>query len=185
MRIAFSTLPAAGHLNPTLALARKVRQRGHDGFFLGLPDCEPEVRAAGFEFRVFAERQIPVGSRKELEAHLSKLHGVAGLNYTLNKLIELFEAVVLEAVPALREARADALVVDEALVGFVLVAAQLNLLVIHIANALPWYQCDSVPPPLTGWPYRTDTLGLLRNRIGYGAVRFFMRRFRVRVREHR
>jgi zeaxanthin glucosyltransferase len=185
MRIAFSTLPAAGHLNPTLALARKVRQRGHDVFFLGLPDCEPEVRAAGFEFRIFAERQIPVGSRKELESQLSRLHGVAGLNYTLNKLTELFEAVVIEAVPALREARADALVVDEALGGFVLVAAQLDLPVIHIANALPWYRCNSVPPPLSGWPYRTDALGMLRNRIGYAAVHFFMRRFRVRVREHR
>jgi zeaxanthin glucosyltransferase len=185
VRIAFSTLPAAGHLNPTLALARRVRQRGQDVFFLGLPDCEPAVLAAGFEFRAFAERQFPAGSRKELEARLSKLHGLAGLRFTLDKLLELFEAVVHEAVPALRESRAEAIVADEALGGFLLAATQLKLPIIHIANALPVYQCDSVPPPFAGWPYRTDALGLLRNRIGYSAVRFLFRGYRDRVCEHR
>jgi len=184
VRIAFSTLPAAGHLNPTLALARTVRERGHDVFFLGVADCEPAVRAAGFEFRPFAERQFPAGSRREWEAKLSRLHGLAGIRFTRDRFIDIFEAVVAEAGPVLRQGRADGLVADEAAVGFTLVAAQAGLPIVHIANALPIYQCDCVPPPIAGWAYRPDLLGRLRNRIGNAAVRQFLRPFRARVAQH-
>ncbi len=184
MRIAFSTLPAAGHLNPTITLARKVRERGHETFFIGVPDCEPAVRAAGFDFHVFGEGQFPSGSRREWEARLSRMHGLAGLRFTRDRLIQVFEAVVLEAVPVLRETRAEALVIDEVAGGFTLAAAQLNLPLVHIANALPILQCNSVPPPLVSWPYRTGGLGRLRNRIGHAAVRHFLKPYRARALEH-
>ena len=183
MRIAFSTLPASGHLNPTIALARTLRERGHEIFFLGVADCEPAVRAAGLEFRRFAERHFPAGSKREWEAKLSRLHGFAGLRFTRDRFVEIFEAVTGEAGAVLREGRADGLVADEAAVGFTLVAAQLGLPLVHIANALPIYQCDCVPPPIAGWGYRPDALGRLRNRIGNAAVRQFLRPFRARVAE--
>jgi MGT family glycosyltransferase len=183
VRIAFSTLPAAGHLNPTIALAGKMRERGHESFFLGVPDCEPVVRDSGFEFRSFAERQFPPGSRREWEARLSRMHGFAGLRFTRDKLVEVFEAVLRDAVPVLCDARAEGLVIDEAVGGFVLAATQLKLPLVHIANALPLYQCRSVPPPFVGWEYRPDALGRLRNRLGYAAVRRFFRPYRDRVEE--
>jgi zeaxanthin glucosyltransferase len=75
VRIAFSTLAAAGHLNPMTTLARKVRERGHEVFFVGFLDAEPAVRTAGIEFHPVAEREFPAGYRREREAQLSKLSG--------------------------------------------------------------------------------------------------------------
>lgn len=44
MRIGFLTLPFPGHLNPMTALARKLKERGHEIVFFGIPDAEPEIR---------------------------------------------------------------------------------------------------------------------------------------------
>jgi UDP:flavonoid glycosyltransferase YjiC (YdhE family) len=79
MRIAFCTVPGSGHMNPMTTLARKVRERGHEVFFLGIPDCEPFVRSAGLDFRCYGARQIPPGWTRERLARLSTLRGLAGV----------------------------------------------------------------------------------------------------------
>jgi len=43
MRIAFVALSAAGHLNPTTALARQLQSRNHEVVVISLPDAEPYV----------------------------------------------------------------------------------------------------------------------------------------------
>ena len=184
MRIAFATLAAAGHLNPMTALARKVRARGHEVFFIGIPDCETPVRVAGFEFRSFAGEQFPAGSRREWEAELSKLHGLAGFRFTLAKLIEGFETVVRDVPLVLREAGAQAVVADEVLFGIHVATAQLQMPLIHVANALPVHQYDSIPLPVVDWPYRPGAIARLRNRAGYAVLRHFLRPFRTVVQDH-
>jgi zeaxanthin glucosyltransferase len=184
VRIAFATLAAAGHYNPMTALARKVRERGHEVFFIGIPDCEPPVRVAGFEFRSFGERQFPAGSRRIWEAHLSRLHGLAGCRFTLEHLIQGFETVVREVPSVLHDARAEAVVADELLFGILIAAAQLHLPVIQIANALPAHQYDSIPLPVVDWPYRSGAFARLRNRAGYAVLRHFLKPFRAVVEQH-
>jgi MGT family glycosyltransferase len=184
VRIAFCTLAASGHLNPMITLARRLRERGQDVFFAGIADCEPTVRAAGLEFHAFGEQKFPPGFRREMEAHLSKLHGLAGIRYTLQRFLALFEEELREAPRVLRESRAEAAVVDEVLGGFPLAAVELQLPLIHIANALPIHQYDSVPPPFTDWPYRTGLMARLRNRAGYGVLRYLLRPFEVVAEDH-
>ncbi len=46
MKVGFVSLPFTGHLNPMVALARKVQTRGHKVIFIGIPDIEPTIRAA-------------------------------------------------------------------------------------------------------------------------------------------
>jgi MGT family glycosyltransferase len=166
------------------ALARKVRERGHDVFFIGIPDCEPSVRAAGFELHSFAGSQYPAGTRRQWEAELSRLHGLAGLRFTLAKLIEGFEIVARDFPRALRETRAEACVADEMMFGVHVAGVQAKVPLIHIANALPAHQYDSVPLPVVGWPYRSGPLARLRNRAGYAAFRQFLRPFRNVVVEY-
>src|ERR1041385_7724355 len=48
--IVFMPFHWASDLNPTFALARKLRDRGHRVHFLCIPDTEARVRAQGFEF---------------------------------------------------------------------------------------------------------------------------------------
>ncbi|HTS64902.1 MAG TPA: glycosyltransferase [Candidatus Acidoferrales bacterium] len=184
MRIAFSTLPSPGHMNPMTTLARKMRERGHEVFFTGIPDCEPFVRGAGFEFRGFGARQFPAGFSEEWLARQSRLHGLEGLRATVEILVQGLEMTVREAPPVLYEARADALVWDEVGRGAFLVAAQLDVPLIQIANALPMHLYDSVPPPFSGWPYRPDAIGKIRNRIGYAAFGYFMRPALAAFSEH-
>ena len=61
MRIGFSCPVLPGHMYPMTTLARKVRERGHEVFFLGIPDAEPMVRVAGFEFYPYGDALFPAG----------------------------------------------------------------------------------------------------------------------------
>ena len=50
MKIGFVGYPSPGHLNATTAVARRLQSRGHEVVFIGVPDTEPFVRAAGLTF---------------------------------------------------------------------------------------------------------------------------------------
>ena len=58
MKIGFVSLPVVGHLNPMTTLARSLQSRGHEIFFIGVPDVEPFGRAAGLKFVPFCEKGI-------------------------------------------------------------------------------------------------------------------------------
>ncbi|GAC1583186.1 MAG: glycosyltransferase [Candidatus Dormibacteria bacterium] len=49
MRILFTSIPGSGHFNPTVPLARALRQRGHDVAYASSPSWTPRVEAAGCE----------------------------------------------------------------------------------------------------------------------------------------
>src|SRR5258708_32429406 len=51
--------PVPGHLNPMTTLARKLRLRNHDVLFIGLPDSEPSVRAAGLNVSPLCRKRVP------------------------------------------------------------------------------------------------------------------------------
>ena len=48
--IVFMPFHFASDLNPTFALARKLRDRGHHVQYLCIPDTEPRIRSQGFDF---------------------------------------------------------------------------------------------------------------------------------------
>ena len=62
MKIGFLSLPLTGHLNPMTALARKLKSRGHEAVFIGVPDIEPVARAADLDFVPFGENEYPPGA---------------------------------------------------------------------------------------------------------------------------
>ena len=171
MRIAFSTMAAAGHLNPMTTLARKMRERGYEIVFAGIPDAEPAVREAGLEFYPLAEREFPRGSMREQLGQLSRLIGLAGLRFTVQFGCRIFEAEARDTPEMLRRTGAQAAVVDQICAGFSVAAKRLGVPLIHIANALPINLYGSVPPAIVGWPYRTGYFARLRNRAGNAAFR--------------
>lgn len=61
MKLGFASLPFTGHLNFMVALARKMRSRGHEVVFIGIPDIEPTIRDAGLTFIPLAKRAISMG----------------------------------------------------------------------------------------------------------------------------
>ena len=63
-------------------------------------NSQAKTLAAGLEFQVVAESDIPLGFMKEMFTQLGKLHGLAALRYTLD-VIQKQTQVNLRELPTL------------------------------------------------------------------------------------
>lgn len=166
MRIAFACPPLSGHLLPMTALARKMKQRGHDVVFLGVPDSEPLVRAANLEFIAFGESRCPRGEVARRLRHLSHLTGVAGLEYTVHVLADVCQAALEAGEWAVRDSRAEALVVDPMYGGVDLVATKLQVPFVSVSSALHFDCTGHTPLCVFDWPHEETAEARARNRQG-------------------
>ena len=57
--IVFMPFQWASDLNPTFALARKLRNRGHHKYYFGIPDIAERIRSQGFDFTPVFSRLFP------------------------------------------------------------------------------------------------------------------------------
>jgi len=165
MRIGFSCPVLPGHMYPMTTLARKVRERGHEVFFLGIPDAEPMVRAAGLEFFPYGEALFPAGEMARRVRILSQLSGMKGIQFTLNLFRDTVRAAFDDAERAIRESRADALVLDVTCRGLNLVAMHLAVPFMHVSNAMHFDFSGHTPLCLVGTPYRPGALAFVRNSL--------------------
>jgi zeaxanthin glucosyltransferase len=60
--IVFMPFHWASDLNPTFALARKLRNRGHHVHYLCIPDTEPRIRSQAFDFTPIFSHAFPEGT---------------------------------------------------------------------------------------------------------------------------
>jgi UDP:flavonoid glycosyltransferase YjiC (YdhE family) len=60
--IVFMPFHWASDLNPTFALARKLRNRGHHLYYFGIPDIAERIRSQGFDFTPVFSRAFPEGT---------------------------------------------------------------------------------------------------------------------------
>jgi zeaxanthin glucosyltransferase len=75
VKIGLVSMPLSGHLNPMTALARKLRSRGNEIVFFGVPDAEPFAGAAGLDFVPYGEAEYPVGSIDKLYGSVATMRG--------------------------------------------------------------------------------------------------------------
>jgi zeaxanthin glucosyltransferase len=101
MKLGFVSLPFTGHLNPMAALARKMRTRGREVVFIGIPDTEPTIRDAGLTFVPYCENEVPVGSLDKYLAPSSRLHGLAAVQSTNLHLTPGLAKAAFEHLPQL------------------------------------------------------------------------------------
>ena len=147
------------------ALARSLQLRGHEVVIFGIADTEARVRAAGIEFCPIGAEDYPHGSLLKLDQHLARLKGIAALRFTLARVRDSARMVLRDGPAAVRTARVEALLVDEAdFAGNV--AEYLGLPWISIALIPPLVQDDRFPPFWFGWAAGQDRLSRLRNRLG-------------------
>jgi zeaxanthin glucosyltransferase len=147
------------------ALARKLEERGHQVVFFGIADIERYVRAAGVEFHLIGEHDYPPGTLRKLDQRLGQLKGLAALRFTVERIKNTARMVLSDGPAAVRAARLDALLVDEADAGGS-VAECLGLPFVSIAFFPPLLRSDRIPPFLFGWGGGQDRLSRIRNRIG-------------------
>jgi len=71
-RIAFLVDIEQGHIFSTFSLARKLKMRGHEVFYLGVADVEEMIRKQGMEFRPLLQDLMPLGAAAKLRAEYLK-----------------------------------------------------------------------------------------------------------------
>jgi zeaxanthin glucosyltransferase len=184
-RLGAFCFPATGHLNPMTALARSLQLRGHEVVIFGIADTEARVRAEGIEFHRIGMEDYPPGTLQRLDRHLARLDGFAALRFTLERVRNSGRMVRRDGPEAVRRARVDALLVDEA-DSAGMVADYLGLPWISIALIPPMLQDDRFPPFWLGWAAGQDRLSRLRNRLAiYALLRIAAPIFRDMNRQRR
>ncbi|RRA47354.1 nucleotide disphospho-sugar-binding domain-containing protein [Acidipila sp. EB88] len=169
-RIGFLVLYATGHLNPSIALARGLAQRGHEVVFFNVPDVGAAIESAGLGFVPFAEQEYPPGTLRETTRKIGELTGAASFAYFIERM-SLLTRVSFQYLPALLAAnRPDLLIIDQLFPGASTVADHLGIPFVSIANALIVNSDHSVPPPTLPWPYDPADAAVARNAQGWAGT---------------
>jgi len=164
-------MPFTGHLNPMTALARKLRSRGHEIAFIGVPDVEPFARAAKLTFVPFCEDEYPAGSIAKLYASVSKLHGLEAARLSVrDKNAGLFVAASKHLPKKLLQTRVEALVIDVIHTFLELVPMGLGMPYAQVSTGLPLDFSGATPPFFFSWPHENTPAALSRNREGIQAA---------------
>jgi zeaxanthin glucosyltransferase len=167
LKIGFVSLPLTGHLNPMIALARRMNQRGHEAVFFGVPDVESAVRAAGVTFIPYGEKKFPIGSIPDLYAPLAKLRGVETVQYVYEKCSPGLTQAAFDYLPQkLKEAGVEALAIDSVYNFVEIVPMNMGIPYIHIWNILPLDFSGATPICLYSWPNDSGPEALRRNLEG-------------------
>ena len=143
-RIGAFCFPGTGHINPITALARRLQERGHTVVIFGIADIEAPVQAAGIGFRLIGESDYPPGTLKKLDQRLSEHRGLATFRFTVERVRNTALMILRDGPQAVRSAKVDALLVDEADMGGN-VAEHLGLPYVSIAFFPPLRQDDRIP----------------------------------------
>jgi MGT family glycosyltransferase len=174
-RIAFLPHAATGHLNSAIAIAWRLRDRGHKIVFLQVEDMRQEIELCGFEFFAIGREKYPPGEIARLHAIQSSMTGLKGFRFTLEKLRRQSSMQLSEVYRVLAEHRADALVADQVLVSSASVATQLNVPLVTICSALPANAEPGIPPFTTSWTPSGALAQSLKNRLANGIFRLLIR----------
>ena len=167
MKIGFVCLPLSGHVLPMTALMRKLRSRGHEVVFVGVPDMEPLVREADLPFLPYCAEPFPRGSMSILWEPITAMHGLDIMRYAGASIFPpLLEAALKELPDILVQHEIGGLVVDAAYYGAPLAAMSLGVPFVQVALALHRDPTGTTPPLVFSWPYETTPEALDRNKSG-------------------
>jgi len=126
--IMFCPFPEFGHLNPTLKLARALKQAGHRVCYLGLADFEDYIRSQGLEFIPILERRYPKGKSGERSAQMKlgrlELIMLEELQADAQVRTMPFKGIKEEIGAIIRDNHPDLLIVDFLIGGLAYLVAQ-------------------------------------------------------------
>jgi MGT family glycosyltransferase len=148
--IVFMPFHWASDLNPTFALARKLRDRGHRVHYLCIPDTEARVRAQGFEFTPVFGRVFPEGAlaRQHESDARGERYGVAEFRERFRGTCELLREGEIERVT--RGLRPDLLLTSSGTPWVGIAASRTGLPVVSFSSTLISVEDSTVPPFNTG-----------------------------------
>jgi MGT family glycosyltransferase len=163
-RLGAFCFPGTGHINPLAALARRLQQRGHSVVIFGIADVEDRVRAAGIDFCLIGQQDYPPGTLQKLDRKIGELDGVASMRFTMERVKNTARMVLRDGPDAVRHAKVDALLIDEADMANN-IAEYLGLPFVSLALIPPLVPDNRYPPFYFGWSGSQSWLSRLRNEI--------------------
>lgn len=169
------TPPYAGHLNPMLALSRKLVDRGHRVTFVAQADVGPKVARPGIGFAPVGRRSHPAGRLASMTSRLAGTTGLFGIFGVIRDMADTTDMLCHEVPGVLREIHAGAVIADQTEPAGGLVARHVGLPLISVANALLIDREPAVPPAFVGWGYDPSRRGVQRNLGGYRVADWMMK----------
>jgi zeaxanthin glucosyltransferase len=148
------------------AVGRELLRRGHRVTLFQVRDFAEKAEREGVSYAPWGEAQFPAGTVAAMGAQLGQLEGLAGVRFSIACAERLVTMVCEEGPAAVQRAGVDFLIVDQNEPAAGSVAEHLQLPFASICTSLPINREPSIPPPFTGWAYRTDAVGKMRNAIG-------------------
>jgi MGT family glycosyltransferase len=177
---------ATGHLNPTLALAKRLQARGNRITLLQVLDVREAVDSAGLRFIPIGVSDFPLGELPRLHEMQGRLGGLAAFRFTLAKLQRQAALYLREIPPILAKERVDGLIADEVILAAGSIADSIGLPFATVSLGVSIHEGDDCVPPLNaGWAYSKSPLARLRNRLAYGAVHYLTAGVRDAVNDYR
>jgi zeaxanthin glucosyltransferase len=164
-----------GHLNPMVALASELKNRGHDVIFCAIIDTKETVTASNLDFRQIGSKDFPHGSVRELNEQMRKCKGKEGTRSFIRNQQQQCRAIFRDGPAVVRKLNLDGLVIDQSMLGGGTVAEHVGLPFIHIITGCPLNRNDAVPPFFSSRPYRSSFVTRIRNRLEYSLVNRVMR----------
>jgi zeaxanthin glucosyltransferase len=164
MKFGFISAPVSGHMNPMIALGRRLQSRGHEVVFFNIPDMEARVLEAGLGFAAYGGEAFPVGSAAKLWARLAPLHGLDVMRCTMAECVPpLYTAVFAELPGLLRREGIEAAVLDIAFGPVEIVPMSLEIPYVHIWNVMHWHPAGLMPNPFVPGVFDTSAQAVSRN----------------------
>jgi MGT family glycosyltransferase len=156
--IVFMPFHWASDLNPTFALASKLRNRGHQVHYLCIPDTEPRIRSQGFDFTPIFSRAFPEGTlAKQYESEAQgKRYGFAEFRDRFQGTCELLREGELNR--AIRHLHPDLLLTSSGTPWVGIAAYKTGVPVISFCSTLISIEDSVIPPfsteliPKPTWP---------------------------------
>jgi zeaxanthin glucosyltransferase len=165
----------SGHLNPMTTLGRKLQRRGHQVTVVARADVRAKAQQAGLGFVVIGEREFPEGAMGETTAQLGRLNGLKAVRFTVELLRRGVATLLREGPDAIRVAKIDALLVDQAVPAGNTVAEVLGVSLVTVCNALAMNLDPTLPPAVMLWRFKRGFFARVRNRAGNAALRWLVK----------
>jgi zeaxanthin glucosyltransferase len=174
--IVFMPFHWASDLNPTFALAGKLRDRGHRLHYCGIPDTAERIRSQGFDFTPVFSRAFPEGTlakQAESEAR-GKRYGISEFRERFRGTCELLREGELDR--AIRHLHPDLLLTSSGTPWVGIAACKTGIPVINFSSILISVEDSAVPPFRTNLIPKNTLLSRFRTWLEWKKL-FWRRRF--------
>jgi len=137
-----------GHLNPLISLSRQLAARGHRVTFFHSLELEAQVRQSGIDFFPIGRASFS-GENLRARDQDSNQSGIAGLRYSIRRIVREMEMSLREVPAAFAQVGIDSLIIDEIVLSGPTLAQMLHL---------PYFVVSTSVPISFGWRVRPPFL---------------------------